>query len=1504
MGNQKGGRGGNYKQHFNHLYIVRGDATPGAEENGGNGEKNYDVLGLIAEEWLRLNPNATSIGQGDLAPKMNLAGLSKAKKRKIIENWIDIENKLVDVKGVLCDDKTKTFRAPLIWVGMHLDLPMVAGTGTNLVEEGAAADGATVRVVNPPQASPCGKAKACVTKPKDTDADGVNNETPPPVNTPAPAAIVQPAGIDPRYYALRAQAATNAKYWQPESIDWAMELKASTGLNAEFTKKYYSEQIAPRLVERGEALTGDTDDFMLSGKNRRRRNRDSREDNSEATRDDANGGRSVFGRMISGDRGHIRVNGFLDKFADGVNDTVKDENGNLVVVPKGSMMRHDQNEITTFGGKDRAKTFRILGANVHVPFLPGYSVTASNPSEQTTWSTVTGPGGLTEVARAFSDLNKIGNIGVFTNEQTVNSNTVVDARHVVAGTFLDLTTVTASENFDIVASTTADANTKQAAAIEVLKALRDQKENFLVKQNEPYVKQLSVTEDAVRDYFTKQGINVPSKEQLNDLGTYARLPLTLMPQTQLKKQHNYHFNKDKFAYFKGHEGEVHPLNAQAQDMVYGLLQNKYELRVAQAQDKVKTQTEMMGVNKEAWEKILASDASIKEYGKFVAENQQAAIAAGAWLNDIHRNPQNYFQFQTVNHTVDGEAKTSLTKMSRREANNAADDMVKALLGDNKAAIRDVTIAGHSSPMLFFRDQKYALARPEQFGPALGEAIQKNPEAFRQMMLRSIAIDEGKTDGNRHAIGMLASYARVNGEGVDNAPVKAAEVLKATMSAENAQVVDDAIFHTLHYGDTQARNAPTQGQERVQNIFAKAQNEHLAYLQNVANGVKDAKDVDLTGLYKDLFLSDAAKDAGSQQIGTLGTFGVEKAVGKDAIFLTLMRDPKAFDAIKSHLGKENDDLKDHASSNYRAINLRDRNNQLRRVIGRVQDLAEQYNASEPKDQAIWQKAVDEYNSFFVTMEVKGDRKHNRHAQRVSKNMANAVDGLYYAVGQNPEVSSTVMKTILDDARLSNAVLSATPAGASYTDAVDHTHLMLNGGGYIGMKGDAYGLDGRQSLYTAIPVKTKADGTTKAKRSGEKAAVSFDPAVSFDAELAKLNGLLADGNADAKALEASVRNAGILLGSREAVARLGKDVRADLGRTLGEAADQLSIGGSLNDDTRAALVANVGKAVAAPLQNVGQQVAGTATPLYAQLGTLKALLGNVSGVTAEQFDAAISAVKQSLLEKGNSGAAYLSDKDFAKLNRAVNHGLDDIKSGDHVLSEETQAELVKAISRADSQMKAVVPPAHPFAGLVDANTLQQIGAAVGVTQTGKVLHTDAPIILSPESKAKVDAAKDPSAQQQAKVDAVAAWVQQQVASGKQLPTNPLTGQPFTPQEAAQVMLDPQNPLVNIVTDGKQVSINVVSSGLQATENLGSITGQGRGLMDSRVLAAALIPFLQGTQVIHITDIYHIPGCVSCNDPTLGEHLMRIVSHGGEQIVTGELAPNVGKAINITSKSALEK
>jgi hypothetical protein len=1516
MGNKRG-RGGNPNQEFKHPYVVRDDATPGDEANGGNSEKNYDVLSLIAEEWLRLNPNATSIGKGDRAPKMNLAGLSKAKKRKIIEDWIDTENKLVDVNGILCDDKTKKFRSPLIWPGLKLDLPMVAGTNT-LVEEGAATDGATVKVVTPPQAGPCGKAKKCVEKPADAPvADNLDQNL---VLAPK-VDLVQPKDVNPIYFGMRAQAATNPKYWQPGSIDWAYELKGSTNYNQEFTKKYYSEQVAPRIPETGERRTGDTDDFMLSGKNKRRRNRDSREDNDEAKRDDANGTRHGIFRRITGDRGHIRVNGFIDKFADGVNDKVKDENGNLVVVPKGSMIRHDDGEWSTFGGQSRGITTNLpLGVGkFHLSFLPGYSITTSNPSKQTSWSTVTGPGGLTEVAHAFSDLNKIGKIGVFTDEQTVNSNTVVDARHVVAGTFLDLTTQTVNKNFDIVASTTADAAAKEAAATEVLKALRDQKENFLLKQNGAYMVKLQATEDAVRSYFTQNSITVPSQEEINDLGKHPRLPLRYMDKEALSKQHNNKFNKDKFAYIRGHEGEVHPLNEQAQDMVYGLVQNKYELRVAQANDKVKTQPEMLNLNKDAWEKILASDESIKEYGKFVASDQQAAIAAGAWLSDIDRNPKNYFQFQTVEHTVDGEGKTSLTKMSGGEARRAANSAVTTLLGSDKASIRDVTIRGHSSPMLFFRDQPYAMARPEQFGPDLGEAIQKNPEAFRQMMRRSIAIDEGKTDGNRHAIGMLASYARVNGVGKDNEPVAAAEALKATMSAENAQVVDDAIFHSFHYGDTHVRNAPTQGQERVQNIFAKAQNEHQAYLANVKNGVKDAKDVDMGTLYNDLFLSDAAKDAGSQQIGTLGGFGVAKALGKDAIFLTLMRDPKAFDAVKSHLGKENDDLKDHAKSNYRALNIRDRNNQLRRVIGRVQDIAEEYNKSEPKDQALWQKAVDEYNSFFVTMEVKGDRKHNRHAQRVSKNMANAVDGLYYAVGQNPDVSATVMKTMLDDPRLSNAALSVTAAGASATDVVDHSHLntqmkdntsKLNGAGYIGATGAVYGYQGRgETVYTSMPVKVKHDGTTKVKRSGEKAPVSFDPAISFDAELANLKGLLADGNADAATLNAQLGQVKLLLGSREAVGRMGNDAKADkaaraaFANTLGDAIDQLSRDGSIDADTRSALVADAGKATAKPLQGGATQISPTATPLATQLGTLKALLGSASPANPQQLSAAIDGVKLALMG-ADSGTQYLSDNSYAMINSAVNAAMDEVKgSDDHVLTAETQAQLTKAINGANAQLQAaaVGQQTSILSGSVDGKTRTQIAASVNMSQTGKLLGTQQPVILAPGTKALVDAAKTPDAKHQVLVDALAASLQQQVKAGTLTLPVDAKGQQLTAQQVAAVMLDPQNPLVDTKHDGQQLGFAPISSGLLGSLVTGANTGLGRGLIAKWMLA---LPFIRGTQTI--TNIIYVEeGCPTCWEPLNGGGEMRAAGQaiegifnttGGTPIVTGELAPSVGKAMNL--------
>jgi hypothetical protein len=1498
MGNKRG-RGGNEKnQQFKHRYVVRVDAT--ADDN----ENNYDTLGLIAEEWLRLNPDATSIEAGDLAAKKSLPvvpeGASDAKKRKInaqrrkiIEEWIDTENKLVDINGRMCKEKGgAAFRAPLIWPGLNLDLPMVEGT-TALVDEGAAAaDGKTVKVVDPQQAGPCGK------KPRGAKSSCVDPviETAPNDNVKAPAPkveAVQPKDVSPRHHGFKAQAATNAQYWQPGSIDYAMEIKAMTGLDAEYTKRYYSEQIAPRLREK-KKHRGDGSDYTKQGRGGVN-DRSSRENNDEARRDDGNGPRNELAKNFFGDPGRIRVNGFIDKFADGVTD--KDREGNII--PKGSMIRHDGLELTTFGGQHRG----ITVGKVHIGFLPGYNVTASNPSHQTSWSTVTGPGGLTEVAHAFSNLNKIGKIGVFTDERAINSQTVVDADHIIAGTFLDLTTKTVNENFDIVASTTAKPEEKQAAAIEVLKALRDQKQNFLVEQNGAEVVKLETAENAVRNYFAQNDINVPLKEDIEDLSKYERVHLARMPKEQLKKQHNVRFNKDKFAHFEGSEGERFPKEVEEylESRAYGApkdkhrLQNIYDLRVAQAQDKVKTQTEMMNLNKEAWDKILASDESIKKFGEFVASDQQGAIAAGAWLHDVERNPKNYGLHR-------GDARAD----------------VKALLGGDKAAIDDVLKRGYSSPILFIRDQKLALARPEQFGPVLGKAIQDNPAAFRDLMQRSTSIDAGKTDGNRHAIGMLASYARVDAVGKDNEPVAAAEALKATMSPENAKVVDDAIFHAFHYGDTHVRNAPTQGQERVQNVFEKAQNENLAYLANVKNGVVDAKDVDLNKLYHDLYLSDAAKDAGSQQIGTLGGFGVAKAVGKDAIFLTLMRDPKAFDAIKSHLGKDNDDLKDHAKSNYRVLNIRDRNNQLRRVIGRVQDIAEEYNKSEPKDQALWQKAADEYNSFFVTMEVKGDRKKNGHAQRVAKNMANAVDGLYYAVGQSPEVSTTVMKTILDDPRLSDAVLSITPEAASYTDAVAHTHLntqlkdnhsKLAGAGYIGMTGEVLGLDGRQSLYNAIPVKEKSDGTTKAKRSGNKAPVSFDPAVSLDGELAKLSGLLADGNADAATLNAQLGQVKVLLGSREAAGRMGNDAKADkaaraaFANTLGDAIDQLSRDGKLDADTRSALVADAGKATAKPLQGGATQISPTATPLATQLGTLKALLGSASPANPQQLSAAIDGVKLALMG-ADSGTQYLSDNSYAMINSAVNAAMDEVKgSDDHVLTAETQAQLTKAINGANAQLQAaaVGQQTSILSGSVDGKTRTQIAASVNMSQTGKLLGTQQPVILAPGTKALVDAAKTPDAKHQVLVDALAASLQQQVKAGTLTLPVDAKGQQLTAQQVAAVMLDPQNPLVDTKHDGQQLGFAPISSGLLGSLVTGANTGLGRGLIAKWMLA---LPFIRGTQTI--TNIIYVEeGCPTCWEPLNGGGEMRAAGQaiegifnttGGTPIVTGELAPSVGKAMNL--------
>ena len=836
----------------------------------------------------------------------------------------------------------------------------------------------------------------------------------------------KPEPVTPVYFAKKSGSATNGKYWTPETLNWAYEFRASSGVDEKFTRKYYREELTPRLPEVHERYTGDTDDFTRSGKYPGS-NRLSRKDNDQQRRDNANGATTAAGRVLSGDRGHVFVGGFIDEVLP-EDKTLADGS----VIPKGSMTRHNHMETTTYFNWNTAMTLRPF--KLVIPIGPGGGIATSNPTTQRNLATVTGVGGLTEVNHAFSELNKIGKSGFFTDEQTVNSNSMTDGERIVWATVLDNSTKIVSDRMQTLTNGIGSPEEKRKAAIEILTGIRDQQDNPLVKQVGPYTVQLKQLESATRDFLTNEKIEIPSRQELADTNKYPELAVHYMDENLLHSLHDYHFNHQKYAIIKQHLKDnpngVHPGWEAAKGQTYGVEQNKYELHIATARDRVATQAEMMPMARDAWQAILAKPAAVNEFADFVAKDYNAQVSFGAWLHDIDRNPKNY-------------------GMTKAEAN----ETLRTMLGKDKASIHDVGQKGNSSPVIFFRDQPFALARPEDFGPVAAAAIKANPEMFQKAIEASIKEDAGKTDGNRHAIGMLGAYGRNRLHKRDGAtngmePVPVTK-LKAAV-ADKADLVDNAIFNAVYYGDNAVANTSVQGREWLQNEFQKAQNDRMA-----------GKPVDATALYNHLFTSPEAHAVGADKVGVAGIFGTEPAVAQDATFLSLMRNPDKFGSV---IGA----MHDYGNSTNGG-----KNNNVRRMLQKVQTMATAYNAMTPDERAsdqgraLWKAAAETYEAPFVSMHAKADAHHMRKA----KIYANALDGMFYAVGQDADLSKATLQTMLDDQRLMHAGLTATPNATAYTDGVDHTHL--SGANLLSIDNSIYNTSLHQNgdknslLYATMP-----------------------------------------------------------------------------------------------------------------------------------------------------------------------------------------------------------------------------------------------------------------------------------------------------------------------------------------------------------------------------------------------------------------------------------------------------
>ena len=1079
----------NPKMRFHHPERIKGGSHTNyvvrADLNTVESQRESDTLGLIAEAWLEKNPSGylpeVHSSVGSMVAHQLQPG-HHARNLKLVEDWVRIANALPT--GIWEDCDYNKFKSPKIVVGQELALP----PGNDDLA--------------PRQAYLlCSKTHNDYNATPDTLNVGAQYQVNPPLKPLVPKNV-------PYYYAFQSANATNGPTWMPTSPNWAAELLAQSDVDFDFSQKYYNPQLAVRIPAKREKHTSDTGPYPREG-NYPGKDALSRRDDGEEKRDDTRGSTKEVGRVFNGDRTHVSEGGFIESYTD--------KDGKLIY-PDGRMIRHDHGETTTYWNHNRALTINVFKTIV-IPMFPGGGVAHSNPVDQTNLATYTGRGGLTQVNHALAQLNQIGYNAMFSDEQTMLTNAFADPRRQVWGMMKHMTTNVINDKMEAIAASASGDPAKamtpeqlKQAATQVMVALRDQGDNPLVKQNEPYKVQLEVAQQSMREFFEKDmHIAMPANE---DIAQMPRIQLHFMDRDKLEKLHNYSFNKDKFAMMQFDEngkGKVHSLASVVAEMTYGhettitrgLEPNRFEVRIAKAGDTVQTEEQMQVTIKNAMAAITTNPdkspnvASITEFSKFLGSDFNGQMSAGAWLHDVARNPQNY-------------------NLSKKDA----ETMVRTLLNNDEAAMADVLQTGGSSPIWPKFDKPYPLSKPEVFGPAIAAGIAKNPAMFQELMQRSTDIDaekkdgDGKSDGNRHPIGMLAAYGRIkshSGDAYEYTPAPVA-ALEATLDPQAAKLVDEAMFNSFYYGDNIVAQTSIQGRERAQNKYAELQ-------RKIQSGEK----VDYKQAYNDLYTSEEAHTTGSDRVAVVGIFNARPIVARDATFLTLMRHPEEFEGVKNQINA------------LAGSTLGGKNHQLRRMLEHVQSLAEQYNAeTDPAaKEDLWNSAAQEFAKYYTkgqkkeeivsTAEAKGH--HRRSAERKAHLYANAEEGLYDAMARDAKLSGIVMKTMDEDLRLVHAALEATPDATAIADQISHTHMsgshlltehLNDNHAYMG---PGFDKDPDQGLYFTLT----RNKNGRLVRHGD-ANVQPDPAVVPPNELGMI---VAD---EAKLIE-SCRNVGITLTMEE-------------------------------------------------------------------------------------------------------------------------------------------------------------------------------------------------------------------------------------------------------------------------------------------------------------------------------------------------------------------------------------
>lgn len=996
-------------------YVVQGDRIR-------NNVQNYDTMIEIAREWLRLNPDVKKLPAVAGAPGMelNLYGkngkpLSLTTRLERLQEWMGEVNNLKYKTINVCDENGVYHKMRLFFIhpGMELDLPM----------------GTEVR--NPRQAqSPCSKGAGVDCAPAPTPTPEPEPE--PLLTMPGPEPKPEPKTPEytPHYYTRMSSPATDGKQYKPGTMDHALQTAARTGLFPEFTYNYYQlANITPRnqlrnAKDSGQVGTSDGigGDHLMEGKHTIGESRESRKDNEAARRWGTTGR-----KFMNAPRGRTYFPGEIEE-----------------VTADGSYIRSNQFTFAQVrSSHEAAATFFgqvvNLGPVSKLPIKYG----AGTPNHEEVLESSTRRWGLSQVDYVMAKVNLGGKSNMFVNQQAVISAPFESPDRIYGALFLrnaQNELVTSMQAVD--AATTPE--DKQAAATRALTAYRDFSDNFLVKGTDAMAIPVKQSGDALRDYLRNQkGVDVDAIDKdLYDFAKTPRLGLKDMAQEQLESQLDYKVargsksaEKDKDGKFsKGRYSSIQPgqtndaLKA-AERFAYPIM-NKVELDLARNNFVDKDEAAMGADSAQAWQLITknpdnsVNTNAITAFGKFVEKDSNAAVEIGQTLRDVWNHPEFYTK-------ADG------SKLTSKEAK----ELVKSFIGEEKIkdetgkeidnpVYADITIRGNTSPVPYMRDQSLPIAHPDLIGPAVGKAIQANPEKFAELMGTVTGAEDnkkGKSDGRRYGIALLRTLGAermATGNDGDEAP-GLHSVLEAIPNPgqekenPNAALVRSAVVNAAAYAEKGASGRSLRGAVHLDNTYVEAQ-------QNAQFG----NGVDLNQTYQNLFMDGTARDLKADQVAVEGLKNNEQ-LSTDVVIATLLRNPQALQGAE-------DGLRSYSRSSKAKLQSYD---ELHAVMRRTRKAAEDYqealsdgkNPERAKEKL--DKAVQKLGDFFMRREDRSDSSREGVLNKARQEVT-AWEGMMGIIADDPTMSRELLTTMARDSRFRDEFIKAVPETV-FADSMRHS-----------------------------------------------------------------------------------------------------------------------------------------------------------------------------------------------------------------------------------------------------------------------------------------------------------------------------------------------------------------------------------------------------------------------------------------------------------------------------------